>query len=96
MLLLGYPPDVIQDHIGDGAAWELEVSYSVSGPDDLTATRIRIAREQIEPTFLLMCCDDYWPMRMDRMSPRHRALAAPSVLDAVRALLARRPQAVAS
>ena len=80
LLLLGYLPDVIQDHFGDGAAWGIEISYSVSGPDDLTVSRVRLAHEQIEPTFLLMYCDNYWPMQMDRMWRHYQAMGAPAMV----------------
>jgi histidinol-phosphate phosphatase family protein len=80
LLLLGYLPDVIQDHFGDGAAWGLEISYSVSGPDDLTVSRVQLAHEQIEPTFLLMYCDNYWPMQMDRMWRHYHAMGAPAMV----------------
>jgi histidinol-phosphate phosphatase family protein len=80
LLLLGYLPDVIQEHFGDGAAWGLQISYSVSGPDDLTVSRIRLAREQIEPTFLLMYCDNYWPMQMDRMWRHYQAMGTPAMV----------------
>ena len=47
LLLLGYKAEVIQNHFGDGRELGLEVEYSVTGADDLTASRIRIAAEQI-------------------------------------------------
>jgi histidinol-phosphate phosphatase family protein len=80
LLLLGYLPDVIQDHFGDGRRWGLEIDYSVSAPDDLTVRRVRLARERIEPTFLLMYCDNYWPMRMDRMWDHYQAIGAPAMV----------------
>jgi D-glycero-D-manno-heptose 1,7-bisphosphate phosphatase len=67
LLLLGYLPEVIQDHFGDGSRFGIEIDYSVTGPDDLTVHRMKVARDLIEPSFLLMYCDNYWPMRMDRM-----------------------------
>jgi histidinol-phosphate phosphatase family protein len=80
LLLLGYLPDVIQDHFGDGGRWGLEIDYSISGPDDLTVSRIQLARERIEQTFLLMYCDNYWPMQMDRMWRRYQATRAPAMV----------------
>jgi histidinol-phosphate phosphatase family protein len=80
LLLLGYLPDVIQDYFGDGRRWGIEIDYSVSGPDDLTVSRIQLARERIEQTFLLMYCDNYWPMQMDRMWRHYRALGAPAMV----------------
>jgi histidinol-phosphate phosphatase family protein len=80
LLLLGYLPEVIQHHFGDGQSWDLEIEYSVSDPDDLTVSRVRGAQERIEPKFLLMYCDNYWPMQMERMWRRYLALGAPAMI----------------
>jgi histidinol-phosphate phosphatase family protein len=84
LLLLGYLPEVIRDHFGDGGRWGVEIDYSVSGPDDLTVSRIKLARDRIERTFLLMYCDNYWPMQMDRMWRRYRALGVPAMVTVYR------------
>lgn len=84
LLLLGYLPDVIQEHFGDGQSWGLEIDYSVSGPDDLTVSRVQLARERIEQTFLLMYCDNYWPMQMDRMWRRYQTAGAPAMVTVYR------------
>jgi histidinol-phosphate phosphatase family protein len=80
LLLLGYLPDVIRDHFGDGTPWGIDIDYSVSGADDLTSSRLRLARDRLEPTFLLMYCDNYWPMRMERMWRHYRAIGAPAMV----------------
>ena len=80
LLLLGYLPDVIRDHFGDGAPWGIEIEYSVSAPEDLTVSRIRLARDRIDPVFLLMYCDNYWPMQLDRMWRHYCAQGAPAMV----------------
>ena len=67
LLLLGYLPDVIQNHFGDGRRFGVEITYSVSDPDDLTVKRMQLAEPLIDPIFLLLYCDNYWPLQMDRM-----------------------------
>jgi D-glycero-D-manno-heptose 1,7-bisphosphate phosphatase len=67
LMLLGHLPDVIIDHFGDGRRYGVDVSYDILAPDDLTAYRVQHAQHLIDDTFLLMYCDNYWPMRMDRM-----------------------------
>jgi histidinol-phosphate phosphatase family protein len=84
LLLLGYLPEVIQDYFADGARWGVDIDYSVSGADDLTVSRIDLARDRIEPTFLLMYCDNYWPMQMDRMWRHYRELGAPAMVTVYR------------
>jgi D-glycero-D-manno-heptose 1,7-bisphosphate phosphatase len=80
LLLLGYLPEVIQDHFGDGSAFGVEVAYSVTAPDDLTVSRARVARDLIEDCFLLLYCDNYWPMRMDDMWRRFLDLDVPAMV----------------
>jgi histidinol-phosphate phosphatase family protein len=91
VMLLGYLPEVIQEHFGDGSDWGLEIDYSISGPDDLTVSRIHLVRELIEPTFLLMYCDNYWPMQMDRMWRRYRESGVPAMVTVYRNRDAYRP-----
>ncbi len=67
VMLLGYLPEVIQNHFGDGSRWGVEIEYSVSDADTLTSRRIQLAQHLIDPCFLLMYCDNYWPMQMDKM-----------------------------
>jgi D-glycero-D-manno-heptose 1,7-bisphosphate phosphatase len=67
VLLLGYLPSVVQDYFGDGSRWGVSITYCVTPPEVQTGTRVRAAMDVIEPTFLLMYCDNYWPMQLDRM-----------------------------
>ncbi len=67
LMLLGYLPDVIIDHFGDGAQLGVEIDYDVTDADDLTAYRVQHAQDRIDETFLLLYCDNYWPMRFDEM-----------------------------
>lgn len=67
LMLLGYLPDVIIDHFGDGARLGVEIDYDVTEADDLTAYRVEHAQDRIDETFLLLYCDNYWPMRFDEM-----------------------------
>lgn len=78
LLLLGYLPEVIVDHFGDGRQHGLGITYSVTGPDDLTSHRMLTAADLLEPRFLLLYCDNYWPMRMDDMWASYVALGKPA------------------
>jgi histidinol-phosphate phosphatase family protein len=80
LMLLGYLPEVIQDHFGDGSEFGVQVEYSVTAPDDLTVSRVQVARDRIEDTFLLLYCDNYWPMRMNDMWRRFRELEVPAMV----------------
>jgi histidinol-phosphate phosphatase family protein len=67
LMLVGYLPAVIQDYFGDGSRWGVDISYAVSPPEVQTGTRVRLALDAIDPLFLLLYCDNYWPMQLDRM-----------------------------
>lgn len=70
LLLLGYLSKVIQAYVGDGGRWGLTIESCVSDVEDETGRRLRLAAPRIEPVFLLMYCDNFWPMRFDRMWAR--------------------------
>jgi D-glycero-D-manno-heptose 1,7-bisphosphate phosphatase len=80
LMLLGYLPEVIQNHFGDGSNWGVDIDYSVSGADTLTSRRIQLARHLIDPCFLLMYCDNYWPMQMDKMWNNFVAADVPAMI----------------
>ncbi len=80
LLLLGYLPHVVQNYFGDGSAFGIRIEYSITGPDDLTSSRVANARRMIDPCFLLLYCDNYWPMQMDRMWRCFRAASKPAMI----------------
>jgi histidinol-phosphate phosphatase family protein len=67
LMLLGYLPHVIQDHFGDGRRWGVSISYSTTDADALTVHRVRVAETLLDDMFLLLYCDNYWPLQMDRV-----------------------------
>lgn len=67
LMLLGYLPDKIQDYFGDGRRWGVSIQYSVTPIEDETGRRLKFARELLDQTFLLMYCDNYWPMNFASM-----------------------------
>ena len=67
LLLLGHLPEVVQDYFGNGSKWDIEIKYSVTDVENDTGRRIKLAENLIDPVFLLMYCDNYWPIQIDRM-----------------------------
>jgi histidinol-phosphate phosphatase family protein len=80
LMLLGYLPEVIQDYFGNGAGFGVRIDYSVSSADDLTARRLQIAAQRLDPLFLLLYCDNYWPIDMARHWERYREIGAPAMV----------------
>lgn len=70
LLLLGYLPEVIQNHFGDGRRWGVRIDYSVSAVENDTGRRLKLAEPQIDECLFLMYCDNYWPMQIDKMWER--------------------------
>src|SRR5262245_46270666 len=80
LLLLGYLPQVVQDYFGDGSRWGIKIEYSVSAAEDETARRLKLAEKLLDPYFLLLYCDNYWPMCIEKMWLRFVAAGAPLMI----------------
>jgi histidinol-phosphate phosphatase family protein len=80
LLLLGYLPLVVQSYFEDGSRWGVHIDYSVTGADDLTAHRMKVAAQHLDPCFLLLYCDNYWPMRFDDMWSWFAAADVPAMV----------------
>lgn len=65
VLLLGYLPQIIQEFVGDGSAYGLNVTYDITPPEYDTGTRLKHAGPMIKDCFLLMYCDNYCPMDLE-------------------------------
>jgi D-glycero-D-manno-heptose 1,7-bisphosphate phosphatase len=80
LLLLGYLPEVVRDYFGDGSRWGLRIDYSVTPVEDNTGRRLKKAEALLDDCFLLLYCDNYWPMRMDPMWRRFVEANVPAML----------------
>jgi len=67
VLLLGYLPDVVVDYFGDGRDFGIEIEYSITAVENDTGARVRAAKDLLDPHFLLMYCDNYWPLQLKKM-----------------------------
>lgn len=67
VLLLGYLPEMIMDHFGDGSRFGMKFSYVVTDPECETQKRILAARDILEDYFLMMYCDNYCPIDYHRL-----------------------------
>ncbi len=69
LFLLGYLPDVVTRYFGDGSRFGVKIDYSISPVEDETGQRLKRALKRLDDTFLLLYCDNYWPLDMGRMWP---------------------------
>jgi D-glycero-D-manno-heptose 1,7-bisphosphate phosphatase len=80
LLLLGYLPEVVRDYFGNGRRWGIKIEYSVTAVEDETARRMKFAEPFLDSCFLLMYCDNYWPMQIDKMWQRFKSSAVPAMI----------------
>jgi histidinol-phosphate phosphatase family protein len=71
VLLLGYLSEKIVDHFGDGSNFGVNIKYSIGDVSLETGTRIKNAESFIHEHFLLMYCDNYWPLNLERLVAIH-------------------------
>ncbi len=67
VLLVGYLGEVIEAYFGDGAAFGVAITYSKGPVEDDTGTRMARARPLLDEVFVLVYCDNYWPMPLQQM-----------------------------
>jgi D-glycero-D-manno-heptose 1,7-bisphosphate phosphatase len=82
LLLLGYLPEVIRDHFGDGSGFGVGIDYAVSDVEDDTGRRLALARHRLDPVFFLAYCDNYWPLDFAPMWERFHTDAAWAMVTA--------------
>lgn len=82
VLLVGYLSDKIIDHFGDGEKFGLSIRYSVGSEEDMTGTRVRNALPLIAEEFLLLYCDNYWPLDLGKLTRFYRAQNTVGLLTA--------------
>lgn len=84
LLLLGYLPDPIVAHFGDGSRFGVRIEYAASPSEDETGTRLRNARDRIDPTFLFMYCDNYWPLDLSALARTYGSAGRPALITVYR------------
>ena len=67
LILTGHMGEKIVEHFGDGSKFGIQMSYNNSPPDDDTGTRLVKARKLIDDEFLLLYCDNYWPLKLPKI-----------------------------
>lgn len=74
LLLLGYLPEVINNYFGNGDRLGVHIDYSVTDEKNDTGKRIKLAEPQIDEYFILMYCDNYWPLRLKDMLEQYKRM----------------------
>ena len=84
LMLLGYLPHVIQNYFDDGGRWGVRIEYVVSPVDDETGRRLQQAESRLDDIFLLLYCDNYWPMCFDVLWRRYLSKNVPALVTVYR------------
>jgi D-glycero-D-manno-heptose 1,7-bisphosphate phosphatase len=84
LMLLGYRAEDIQRYFGDGERWGLHITYAVSDESNETGRRLALARDALDPMFLLLYGDNYWPLRLDMMCEQFGSSAASAMVTVYR------------
>ena len=71
VLLLGYLHEKIVNYFGDGSDFGINIKYSIGDVSFETGKRIKSAEDLIQDQFLLMYCDNYWPLDLERLGEFH-------------------------
>ena len=67
LLLLGYLAEQVEEELGDGSAFGLNISYDVTPPEFDTGDRLVHAKDSLQDAFLLLYCDNYCPIDFPKL-----------------------------
>ncbi len=67
LVLLGYMADSITNFFHDGSQFGMNITYDITPVEFDTGARLRHAYDFLQEKFILMYCDNYCPLRFERM-----------------------------
>ena len=77
VVLLGYRADAAIAHYRKHPVRGLDVQFEVSPAEDETGRRLKRAERFLDDTFLLLYCDNYWPLNLDKAWATREATGTP-------------------
>ena len=80
LVLVGYLGEQIREFCRDGTTWGLRIRCAESPVEAETGQRLMDAASLFAPSFLLMYCDNYWPMNLDKMYQAHQDAETPAMV----------------
>lgn len=86
VLLLGHMASAVERHLGDGERFGIAITYSVTPAEMQTLGRLNTALPMLEPLFLLLYCDNYWPLDLEVLWRRYEDAQAPALVTVYRNL----------
>jgi histidinol-phosphate phosphatase family protein len=80
LVLVGYLADQVREFCGDGSQWGLNITCVESPLEAETGQRLSDVASLLDSHFLLMYCDNYWPMDLPRMWDAYRKAGTPAMI----------------
>lgn len=68
VILVGYLGKMIEDYFGDGRRFGMKLKYSYSPVEYETGSRLVKALNLLDKFFLLLYCDNYWPLNLKQLT----------------------------
>ncbi len=68
VLCTGYLHEKITEYFGDGLHLGVRIVYSVGDVSFETGKRLKNAENLLDERFLLLYCDNYWPLRLENLA----------------------------
>ncbi len=77
LLLLGYRADDVVAHYEANPIPGIHIDFQISPAEDETGRRLKRAEDRLDETFLLLYCDNYWPLDLGKAWATRAAAGAP-------------------
>ncbi|MDA1100638.1 MAG: HAD-IIIA family hydrolase, partial [Proteobacteria bacterium] len=84
VVLTGYRGRQLETALGNGAKWGLKIVYHWSPEEFDTGTRVQAAGALLDETFLLLYCDNYWPLPFDQLWLQYCAMEVDALVTVYR------------
>lgn len=78
IILTGYLGNKIEKYVGNGTKYGVKVKYSHTpllndaGEENESGLRLKNAEKQLDSFFLLLYCDNYWPLDLKKLTSHFR------------------------
>lgn len=78
VILTGYLGENISKHFGDGSEFGLRIRYSNTpfldekGDENKSGIRLKNAEKLLDQHFLLLYCDNYWPLNLGKLTSYYK------------------------
>lgn len=71
LILLGYKGEAIREYCEKEKPFGLDIEFSVGEVEWETGKRLQEAQSMMDENFLLMYCDNFWPVQLDKLVEFH-------------------------